>query len=224
MPESEEAQTYPSLPEPYINLFIPIDSNSDATLKGVSETASIFEVSSGLFGVRLNLLGYLWLNLGKPGKVTNRLVSFSALGSDEKNLISDFEQSETFVQRVDLFRKYIRQKLTTPISLKEQEVSEAFEFLVSNYHNPSLINQFAELRQVSPRTISRLMTSFVEITPKRIARIARFHQALSGLHRDDSRFFMECGYFDQAHFIREFKEFTSLTPQAYLSLVSKIGS
>ncbi|MGH9769443.1 MAG: AraC family transcriptional regulator, partial [Blastocatellia bacterium] len=29
---------------------------------------------------------------------------------------------------------------------------------------------------------------------------------------------LACGYFDQAHFIHEFKEFSSLTPGQYLGL------
>jgi AraC-like DNA-binding protein len=32
-----------------------------------------------------------------------------------------------------------------------------------------------------------------------------------------------CGYFDQSHFIKEFKSFTGLTPSAYLKSVSPVN-
>lgn len=57
------------------------------------------------------------------------------------------------------------------------------------------------------------------LTPKRYARLQRFTQALRGLHRGsadtDAALAAECGYFDQAHFIHEFKAMAGMTPSDY---------
>jgi AraC-like DNA-binding protein len=61
----------------------------------------------------------------------------------------------------------------------------------------------------------------VGLTPKRYCRIRRFQRALALSNRgrdiDWSRVAMDCGYFDQAHFIHDFRSFAGLTPTAYQS-------
>jgi AraC-like DNA-binding protein len=61
----------------------------------------------------------------------------------------------------------------------------------------------------------------VGLTPKRYCRIRRFQRAVTlvnrGRHIDWSQVALDCGYFDQAHFINDFRSFSGLTPTGYLS-------
>ena len=61
----------------------------------------------------------------------------------------------------------------------------------------------------------------VGMTPKHYTRIRRFQRALTLTNRgsriDWTRVALDCGYFDQAHFIRDFRAFAGLTPTAYQS-------
>jgi AraC-like DNA-binding protein len=61
----------------------------------------------------------------------------------------------------------------------------------------------------------------VGLTPKRYCRIRRFQHALAlshrGRHVDWTRVALDCGYFDQAHFIHDFRSFAGLTPTGYQS-------
>jgi hypothetical protein len=61
----------------------------------------------------------------------------------------------------------------------------------------------------------------VGVTPKRYCRLLRFQQAVATTHCakevDWAELALSCGYFDQAHFIHEFREFSGLTPSAYRS-------
>jgi AraC-like DNA-binding protein len=60
------------------------------------------------------------------------------------------------------------------------------------------------------------------VTPKRVARIYRFARMILAVDAvrpvDWSRLAQAAGYFDQAHFSKEFKDFTGHTPTAYLTL------
>ncbi|HEY6748990.1 MAG TPA: helix-turn-helix domain-containing protein [Mycobacteriales bacterium] len=60
------------------------------------------------------------------------------------------------------------------------------------------------------------------VTPKRVARIYRFARLVLSLDArgpvDWAELAHDCGYFDQAHFSKEFKDFTGLTPTDYLAL------
>jgi AraC-like DNA-binding protein len=71
----------------------------------------------------------------------------------------------------------------------------------------------------SERQFRRRFQEVVGIAPKVFSRIIRFQRALRSIGR--SGFLpaaLDCGYYDQAHFIRDFKSFASETPAAYASL------
>jgi len=59
----------------------------------------------------------------------------------------------------------------------------------------------------------------VGLTPKRYCRIRRFQRAVTLVHQgseiDWAAVALDCGYFDQAHFIHDFKSFSGLTPTSY---------
>jgi AraC-like DNA-binding protein len=81
------------------------------------------------------------------------------------------------------------------------------------------MGQLAEDVNMSQKHLERLFQRYVGHTPKTYARIARFQGALGsmtlsqGMDAVDlvSRF----GYFDQAHLINDFKQFTGVTPGQY---------
>ncbi len=61
----------------------------------------------------------------------------------------------------------------------------------------------------------------VGLTPKRFCRIQRFQMVLRAIEKkrgvDWADLSCACGYFDQAHFIREFHGFSGLNPSVYLT-------
>ena len=62
----------------------------------------------------------------------------------------------------------------------------------------------------------------VGVSPKRYCRIRRFQQAVALAHQghavDWAQVALDCGYYDQAHLIHEFRAFSGLTPTAYQAL------
>lgn len=75
---------------------------------------------------------------------------------------------------------------------------------------------------VSQRTFINAFAREVGMTPKLFCRVKRFQRALRMVHgREDvdwSEVALACGYFDQPHFNRDFREFSGLTPSQYLAL------
>lgn len=69
---------------------------------------------------------------------------------------------------------------------------------------------------IHPRRLERLFAREVGLPPKTLARIVRFQGVLrrSG---DWAALAQECGYYDQAHLIRDFREFAGEPPTAYFA-------
>lgn len=74
---------------------------------------------------------------------------------------------------------------------------------------------------LSQRRFAQLFKREVGMTPKLFSRVQRFQRTRSMIHRQEADvdwagIAMECGYFDQSHLIREFVEFSGVTPAAYV--------
>ncbi|HKW48537.1 MAG TPA: helix-turn-helix domain-containing protein [Gemmatimonadaceae bacterium] len=84
------------------------------------------------------------------------------------------------------------------------------------------VARMADLAGVSPQHLGRLFLEHIGVAPKLYARLARFRAGLRYVqHPHDaggwSRLAARLGYADQSHFIAEFREFASFTPEQLAS-------
>lgn len=98
----------------------------------------------------------------------------------------------------------------------------AFERALDVLHASDGLAPFSEVSEaagVSPRHLERLFARELGFPPKTVARVLRFQRALRGLMTDPdeslSALATATGFFDQAHFIRDFKRFTGGIPRGY---------
>lgn len=119
----------------------------------------------------------------------------------------------------------------------QQQVACLFTFLLAQSHrhedeNKKLGYAVAALQQgkslsavlhdlhLSERSLERLFLTHIGITPILYARICRFQSSLTLLRQGSFRSLTDIahslGYFDQSHFIRDFKLFSGASPGIYL--------
>lgn len=91
--------------------------------------------------------------------------------------------------------------------------------LLAAERQPSL--RVAEASALTGLSARRLIASFrteVGLTPKTYLRVRRFQAAMRLLDAGDAngaRIAADLGYYDQAHFVRDFRSFTAMTPTEY---------
>ena len=89
-------------------------------------------------------------------------------------------------------------------------------------HGAVPVGALADAAGVSGNHLITQFKSHVGVTPKRMARIYRFARLILSVDAlrpvDWPELAHTAGYFDQAHFSREFKDFTGHTPTEYLAL------
>ena len=77
------------------------------------------------------------------------------------------------------------------------------------------VDQLATAAGLSARQLERRFLREVGIGPKLLSRILRFQQVFRAVERSDRAWApiaIECGYYDQAHLIRDFNQFAHQTP------------
>ncbi|HET6768680.1 MAG TPA: helix-turn-helix domain-containing protein, partial [Chitinophagaceae bacterium] len=74
---------------------------------------------------------------------------------------------------------------------------------------------------VNRRNMERKFKSVIGISPKQLAKVARLQATIKILGEEKfttlTEIAYENGYFDQAHFIKDFKEFTGMNPKSFFT-------
>ena len=78
---------------------------------------------------------------------------------------------------------------------------------------------------ISPRHFAALFSDEVGLTPKLFCRVRRFQRVLHMVNEardiDWTAVALSCGYFDQSHFINDFRSFSGINPTEYVTRGSR---
>jgi len=117
-------------------------------------------------------------------------------------------------QRIDRLESILTARLST-----RRAIHPAVPYALDRLQATSSIRRIVQSSGYSHRTLITLFRRSVGLTPKEYSRVLRFRRLLetvsaaSGASMVDIA--MEAGYSDQAHFSREFKALTGVTPTEY---------
>jgi AraC-like DNA-binding protein len=138
---------------------------------------------------------------------------FSGLNQIEDKLMApgSFQQKARWLE--DFLCQRINETADLHAAFKIKKAVEAFAANPAN-QNRSLL----DLTGYSRSHTHRLFTDWFGLAPTHHLQLTQFTNALQSLHAPSKRLTQiayEHGYYDQAHFIRAFKQFTNMTPKEY---------
>lgn len=121
--------------------------------------------------------------------------------------------------RIEIIEQFLLDRLHQP-SVIDQIVKSTVEVLTQTKGNAS-INTILKGDLSKRRNLERNFAKQVGISPKQLGRIIRLQTALKLLlNKTDenlTQIAYESDYYDQAHFIKDFKSFTGTNPREYLT-------
>jgi len=159
--------------------------------------------------------------LGLPAsELTDTHVDLDAIwGRSASRLRERLCETKTSAERFQLIQEALMSRLRYGME-QHYAVSAALEMFWKNQAGPK-VREAAKYLGLSQRRFIQVFNTEVGITPKLFSRIQRFQQTRRFIQHNHSinwaDLAVDFGYFDQSHFIREFLEFSGLSPTDYLS-------
>jgi len=191
--------------------------NGNIFLSGLMESARVISIApeDKFFGIRFQPYALALLLDEEVSKFNDKTVPLEgldkALEDDIRELI---ERKERINEALNAYFKiFFHDKSVDELILNTLE-------LIDSSHGNVLVSDCANILNVHPKKLERLFVKYVGVTVKKFSKIIRFHDIHSILREegleDLTQKVLDKGYFDQAHFNRDFKKITGLTPSSKL--------
>lgn len=134
-----------------------------------------------------------------------------------ERLEQEMHQAESTAARVEIIEQFLMDRLHRNATL-DNLVKTTVDALMATNGNRS-IQHILKDNLTQRRKLERDFRKQIGISPKQLGRVLRLQTALNLLlNKDESltSIAYESEYFDQAHFIKDFKEFVGTTPKEFL--------
>lgn len=192
-----------------------------AGVHGQSRQARKFEINCGcgILGAYLYPQAIpLLFNCSTP-EVSNQMVNLDLLLGTEGKLLEDaIANAAGNTERVRLLEAFISRQY----SRKNKKILPVFHTIQTIIDQKGLvkIKDTAKGVFLSERQFKRQFYQYAGFSPKLYARIVRFQSAME-LYGQKCKSLtaiaLECGYYDQSHFIGDFTEFAGISPKTFFS-------
>jgi AraC-like DNA-binding protein len=188
-------------------------------MSGLHDTYTISESAGRNSGVQVDFTALgARLFYGRPLRdLANRSVALDELfGAGASRLTLQLFEAANWDERFDVLDREIRSRVFSATPLK-REIAWVSERLTRAAGNVPIATLAGEIGWSTRHVTTQFQNEF-GLRPKAFARVLRFSRATAAMSRDAASSLADvaagAGYFDQAHFIRDVREFAGVTPQA----------
>jgi AraC-like DNA-binding protein len=165
--------------------------------------------------------------LGRPvHEIADRSIPLeAAFGPDGRALERDAAAVADPQAKIVVAEAFLRDRL--PELDPEVELVHAVVADMLEVDPGTSVQEVARRHAVSPRTLQRLFRRHVGVGPKWVLRRYRLQEAAeqlaAGERSDWTRLALDLGYFDHAHFIRDFRAVVGRSPAEYEALCAALA-
>lgn len=211
------AYNYRLVTDGCVDLIIDCRSFNGTLIAGIAEAA--FQVpmngSISYFGIRFLPAGIHHFLKFPVSTILNQMLSVDNLPDRSLDTLAEFVfEKNNLSERIDVAESFLLKLLLKRNTEIHPALAQALHHILVTGGDVPIQTKAAEW--ISPRQLRRLFHDHVGCSPKLFARIARFQKTLYtmryGKPTEKVNPFYLHGYFDQAHFIKEFKLLYGATP------------
>lgn len=173
-----------------------------------------------MLGIRFLPHGAAWLLNDKASLFNNQVVDFAAVA--HRSIMQLHEQllnTLSWPERIKIMEGYLLKCLS--VSEKGVDKTAMIQAIMNEIKQEDFFDNMENVASrygITARHLQKLFLNYTGLTPKFFSKINRFQKSLQLVSKEGSTLTAiayDCGYFDQSHFIREFKSFTGYTPSSF---------
>lgn len=191
---------------------------ASAGITGISDRYKIFKNTAGIGTILVYFTetGFTHFASHPANELFN--LSLSIDNVFEKSKVTEVEEklaaATTDKQRVSLVERFLLSQLK---DLRTDKLIVEAVRLIYQSKGTIRIHELNEKLLISASPFEKRFRKVVGTSPKKFASIVRFNTVLADLHHTKSltEICYENNFFDQAHFIKDFKQFTGDTPEKF---------
>ena len=189
-------------------------------LVGERDATILVELRGGIqqVGVKFKPIGLFTLLRQPLNEISNQMLSPEELNDPSLQLLYDqVKETPGDAASIECLNTFFLNRLLVE-SLGDPVIGGAIHLILQHQGNLRIDTLNSSL-DVHYKVLERKFKTYVGLSPKTFARIVRFKHTYKQFHRighHDPSFFLDLGYYDQNHFIKDFKHFLHTTPSAYL--------
>jgi AraC-like DNA-binding protein len=150
-------------------------------------------------------------------EITNQNVDLTLLGHQiAPELTEKIALAGDHKTRISIIEDYLISKLTDQHLYNSRRLARTIE-IINRHKGLVSVGEIASIACLSHKQYDRIFYDFVGLHPKEFLKIVRlqyvFHHHKYNQNETLTELAYACGYYDQAHFVNDFKSLTGLTPK-----------
>jgi AraC-like DNA-binding protein len=153
-------------------------------------------------------------------ELTNQMADLNGLTKAVGTALEeDIAAATGSIQRIAIIEKFLERRLPSSTCKEQSPVFHSIQAILKN-KGQMTVKQLAGHFFLSERQFERQFQHFAGFNPKLFSRIVRFQSAIAqygNTQKSLTEIALESGYYDQSHFIHDFKEFSAHHPKHYFS-------
>jgi len=123
-------------------------------------------------------------------------------------------------ERIKIIEKFLLAKFSPIASHDNNLINKGLEFIKHSNAQISVTELSAKLLTTN-KNLERKFSKYLGKSTKQIIKLIRFQEILNNFSEKSNQNFLNCafenGYFDQSHFIKDFKAYSGFTPKEFLA-------
>lgn len=156
-----------------------------------------------------------------PQELNDQMIDLLPLLSNrEEGLHEKICMAKSGGERINILASYLKNKILGKEMVKDKSILDAL-FEIRKLKGNINITEFIDHYFLSQKQFERKFLGYSGFTPKLYARIVRFENSVADYPKFSSltELAYASGYYDQAHFIHDFKKFAGFSPRQFFSLM-----